>query len=792
MATGYEHLIPVKTVSGYDHLIPRQSPSALAQFGQSAASLADMVVGDIPAAIAGAYSYAGARASGQSPEQATVTSGSMAAPFESPFGNLFGVTDTPNYQQEASRRFFGAVGENVMAPVSNALARTTGMSEPDAQNMLGTALFALPQAVRGGRQAAGAAKQAVSEIPAVKARTDRIAQQKSQVSYDRASKIDAAKAAQRIDIGLNPADSNPTAVNRAIVAAAGEAGVNDKLAQSNIPKWNKLAREDLGLPKNTPLTDSAFDQARNLHSAPYDKVRTMGQMTPDATTIPTLEGLRIPELIGGAENKAKIDRLVDDAVLKIESGIDGEIVVKNIREQRKQANAVYNAQKSGSLVSPSQMAEADARMGIADTLEGLIESNIRDPKALSDFKKARTALAKTYDWERATSVTGNQVDPMQVVKLAEKGKKLTGVLLDISKVAGNYPKISSLTKMADEQNYQRLRRGGAGATLGAVTTGFNPAGVIGGAALGFIGSEVLANRLTKPGVQRRFAMPEDNRIPLARQEVPPIPQNRSVVPYTTPQELLMPGEGPYQPNFTLQPNQYGPRVTASMPEGGPPALNAPSAQGTMNALRTEDLRARNMAASLDEQAQAAAESQSMATRRPASREVILDFDPITNKYRTGSQGLKGATPDTFVNFGASLETAANKVSKGTRFDMTAAEKVAWERTKVDLAEVAPGLKALSDKAVAEKMLDRTWVEQASAKAREKAAAFDEIANRAANDQSRQSAIMNRERLMDLVDQLDESLRTPRPVSRGGQGPKTQAFQRNMLTPEQEIQNALLK
>ena len=81
MATGYEHLIPVKTVSGYDHLIPRQSPSALAQFGQSAASLADMVVGDIPAAIVGQVGYAGARAFGQSPEQATVTSKSMAAPF---------------------------------------------------------------------------------------------------------------------------------------------------------------------------------------------------------------------------------------------------------------------------------------------------------------------------------------------------------------------------------------------------------------------------------------------------------------------------------------------------------------------------------------------------------------------------------------------------------------------------------------------------------------------------------------------------------------------------------------
>jgi hypothetical protein len=49
--------------------------------------------------------------------------------------------------------------------------------------------------------------------------------------------------------------------------------------------------------------------------------------------------------------------------------------------------------------------------------------------------------------------------------------------------------------------------------------------------------------------------------------------------------------------------------------------------------------------------------------------------------------------------------------------------------------------------------------------------------------------MKREQMMDLAEQLQDALGS-RPVKRGGQGPKTRAFQRNMLTPEQEIQNAL--
>jgi hypothetical protein len=44
-------------------------------------------------------------------------------------------------------------------------------------------------------------------------------------------------------------------------------------------------------------------------------------------------------------------------------------------------------------------------------------------------------------------------------------------------------------------------------------------------------------------------------------------------------------------------------------------------------------------------------------------------------------------------------------------------------------------------------------------------------------------------MLDYAEQLQDVLGS-RPVKRGGQGPKTRAFQRNMLAPEQEIQNAL--
>jgi len=769
----------------------RQEPSSLTRFGRAAASLADTIVGDIPSMVVGQVAYPVARAFGQSPEEATQTSEGLSKPIASPFGKAFGVEQTPDYQQEASRQLMDFVGENI-GKGSSWIAQQTGLPESDVQSMIGTSLLAAPQVAKGAKQGVAATTQAVKEIPAVKARTERIAQERSAASWERSSQIDAAKAANRLGIALNPAQSNPTVRNKATVGMVGEAIVNEKAATTNAVKWNQIAREDLGLPESTPLTPKAFDAVREKHSAPYDNVRKIDVLRPNESTLSSLDGVRIPELIGGAENKAKIDRLVDDAINKVGEGISGDMVVKNIREQRKQANAVYNAQKKGDLVSPSTLAEADARMGIANVLESLVESNLKDPKALKEFRDARTALAKTYDWERATGVTTKQVDPMEIVKLAEKGKTFTGVLADVANIAGNFPDIASLTRAREPMMYERMRRGGVGGTIGFALGG-GPVGAAVGAGATYLGSNVLAKRMTGEAAQNRLAVPQDYRRPLPQMEQPVIPRERSVVPYVAPQELLMPGEGPYQPNFTIPPatNPYAARMSMGVPEGGPAALPAPSAQSTMNALRAEDARRAAMSRELGQAAESRQAAAEAATRRPTGGEVILDFDPITQRYRTGSQGLKGATPATFSNFGASLETAANKVSAGTRFDMTAAEKVAWDKTRVDLAEVAPGFKSLSDKAIAEKMLDRKWVEDTAVKAREKAAAFEQIAAKAETERLRQTAIANRERMMGIAEDMEASLQTPRPVSRGGQGPKTRAFQQNRLSPDQELLNSLL-
>lgn len=123
------------------------------EFGQSTASLADTILG-APAAIGQQIGYATGRAFGLSPEEATRSSLKVTEPFMNPVGNAFGVTETPAYQNEASRRLMQGVQENVVQPIATA----TGLPEQDVGSMVGTATMAAgPLMGRAGQAASRAA-----------------------------------------------------------------------------------------------------------------------------------------------------------------------------------------------------------------------------------------------------------------------------------------------------------------------------------------------------------------------------------------------------------------------------------------------------------------------------------------------------------------------------------------------------------------------------------------------------------------------------------------------------------
>ena len=813
----------------------RQAPSAVAQLGRSAASLADVTVGGVIPAVVQQVAYPFLRV-GRTPEEATARTQSLVSGLEKPFGKTFGVTETPEYQQEASRQIMDFIGQNFQKG-AKWISERTGIPASDVENIIGTATVAAPkvapvvarEAVKAGKQVAEnvtvAAKMPFEKQ--IQARRERM----SAEDYARGPQIDAAADAQRLKIALNPADIEPSISTRAYSAIAGPRGP-EALAEVNRPRVAEIAKNEMGLPPTTQLNGrAAFDQARAQVAAPYEQIKKLPIQQADDAMIQRLEGIRTDlDVIGAKEYAPAISKIVDDAIAKTQTGLTGEALLKNISVLRERARKTYNNKAA----TTEALDIADTNLKIATELESMIDNSIFNPKLLGEYRDARQKMARTYAYEGATDFNTGMVDVSKLARITSKDNGLTGDIASLGRIAGNFPEVFSKGAASKFYELPRLSRsglaGGTGALIGSNfgLTGSIVGGLLGGGA-GELAGAAAARRMASPGYQAGLNL-RDMRIPVNQlaASMQPIPQNRAIVPYEAPVEVLGPGEGPYQPNFVIQPNQYGGRVVPGTPEAPRNMLgydpNAP-VQGQPGAFdimrqRERDLSMRQGTAA--EQQAAAAEA---AARQPTRGGVEFVFDSAGNLVPApvaGAGGVVGAPsalesavakmagqvlPETtgtaYKTQTISPKTGAQPYTRITKregettfgresqaFAMTAEEKIAWNKAKADLAEVMPGMKALDDKAIASKMMDREWVQQAIVKAEQKAKLQDEILARSNNEKARRLAQIERDKLEGTLELLEEQYRKARPVKTGGQGPKTRNFQRNMLAPEQEIQNAL--
>jgi hypothetical protein len=782
----------------------RQPASALTQFGRSAASLADVTLGGI---IPGAAQYLMPpmlRAAGRSPEQATASTQALVGAVDRPFGKTFGVSETPEYQQEAGRQVMDFIGQNFQKG-AKFISDKTGLPVGDVENMMASLTIAAPKiappVVRAVKEVAAPVVQQIKTgaqlpfEPMLQAKRERL----SAESYAKGPQLDAAAEAQRLKLVLNPTDIENSISARAYSAAAGPRGP-EALAAANRPRVNEIAKNELGLDPSASLTSPApFKQARSNLAGPYDDVSKLPTLTADETTIANLNGLRKNEkLIGGEGVAKKVDKLVDDAIAKTQAGLNGAELLNNVRTLRADAKKIYNNQSA----TPKQLSIADANLAIANQLESMIDSNISNPKLLGEWRDARQKMARTYAYESATNFNTGMVDVSKLARLTSKDNALTGDIASLGKIAGNFPEVFTTEPTSKFFSAPRLTRsgvpGGAGALIGSNfgLTGSILGGLAGGA-IGEFGGAIAANRLASPSYQAGLKL-QDFRIPVNQMAVAaaPIPQNRAVVPFDPRNALVQPtdvvGYASDGTPITAEQAFSRPNFVPGRPEAqvnvgtqyAPNQLPAPSAENTMAGIAAERARAAQMSRTLGQQTEVQQAAAEAAARRPTSGGSVLEFDPITGTYKVGGAGVKGATPEVFMSdTGRNLNTASQKVAAGQNFALSAAEKVAWEKTKVDLAAAAPELKGLSDKAIASKIMDREWADGAITKARQQAQAFDEIAARATTGQARRAAAMKREQMLDVLNTLEDQLRAPRPTSLGGQGPKTRAAIRNKLAPQ---------
>lgn len=335
-----------------------------------------------------------------------------------------------------------------------------------------------------------------------------------------AARIDAAKlAVEKYGLSINPAVSNPSKMNATRVNVAGNSLVDAISRKYNETLVPQILKEDIGIPKETPMTSSApFDAVRDAAGAAKRQIQPMTGLVDDGVTIAAINDLAPKSTIGMSAVSLRVRRLQTEAQKLIEKNPSGAEVIAEIETLRKAARKTYGMKEA-----PQQLIDiADANMGIANALEGMIERNLQAQgkiDLLADFRKGRETMAKSYVLENATNKNTGLVDPAIIAKMTAKDNALTGAFADIGRIAGNFPESlgvkpgasGGLKELAITHASRTGIGGGIGYGIGSLF-GYALPGAAIGSLIGELGGNRYAHRLAEnPMVQRAVAVPQDFR-----------------------------------------------------------------------------------------------------------------------------------------------------------------------------------------------------------------------------------------------------------------------------------------
>lgn len=240
-----------------------------------------------------------------------------------------------------------------------------------------------PQWAGVGALAPGAAAKAYNDIrvPALAAEQQRNAVRDETMRRARAEGL------------VSPTSlSNPSMVGNALESVAGKAAVKQDANLRNSRVVEDIARKEISLPPNTPITVEALNSRRAELSVPY------------------LEASKVSNNAKGYWE-----------------------MYQNAREQ---ARLAWN--EHDRTATRQSLAEAKHFDTQAKLYEGRLMSETqkaKKPQLMDQMREARAEMAKTYNIERALNLGDGSIDPGTLARAYEKGVPLTGGLETIARFA---------------------------------------------------------------------------------------------------------------------------------------------------------------------------------------------------------------------------------------------------------------------------------------------------------------------------------------------------------------------
>ena len=352
----------------------------------------------------------------------------------------------------------------------NLLGGTAGqtVSETTGSPILGLATaMATPGAITASAQQRQLALQAQQQANAVRDATIRSAQQAGFVA--------------------TPGSITPSGQNVLLERLAGKTRLEQLASSRNQSTADKLARQAVGVPVNTPLTSEAMQAVREQEFVKgYVPVKQIGQIQTDATFRAELTNLS-KKFTGASKSfpNAVPDNINTELKKYLVSQFDSGDALEASKALREQASVNFRV---------GENALAKTQRAISRALEDQIERNLASPyyqvqgnpnaqAILDQFRASRQRMAISHSIEDAVREGSGSIDAKKFARDVQAGKFLSGELKPIGEFANIAPKVN--------QPVGSMGTPGAGSVLGRTGTGVAAGGLgllTGGPLMGLVGA----------------------------------------------------------------------------------------------------------------------------------------------------------------------------------------------------------------------------------------------------------------------------------------------------------------
>lgn len=370
---------------------------------------------------------------------------------------------------------------------------------------------------------------------------------------------------------LTPKAGNAGAPARIAQTAAGSARLEQELSAHNSKTTADLARRDIGLADDVPLTREATADIRKEAGGDYAAVQNVGRIKLDAQLSKDLDLIAEPYVKGGKD----FDQLASNPIIKTIEGLrkteaDTASVVEVVKDLRDKADAQFRGNNGSKKLGVDYRTAAQALDNAMDRSLGRMAESEGTPElaeAVDKYRAARVRIAKSYLLDDAMDGKPGEVNAMVYGRAARDGAKLDGPAKQIADFATQFGD-EGLAKKAGKSGhigptYHDILLGALHGAEGLLTVGARP---LTRAALG---SKKMQRRMAE---KARQALPAEEAQPAPAASVEPTlergfePAAPSGGPATGPL-------GDLTPDWETAPGAAAPRALEVVPtEGLVPAV----------------------------------------------------------------------------------------------------------------------------------------------------------------------------------------------------------------------------